>query len=204
MVRAVADSGAALALVSCCLQKISSPERRSLSKAGGDFALRKDTLGLSNLTSQAVGIEASIEHMLRAREARYALRLLLRGRGLVIEPGAEMHGINRRQAHAGLAAIAERALAARGLPPTHAEEVARYEREAALHFYSVRRLSLPRNMLARVVELAVILDRAARLEESGHAVRVATLFERSVTPRNISLFASRDASRLPKVREPST
>jgi len=51
-----------------------------------------------------------------------------------------------------------------------------------------------------VVELSVVLDRAALLEESGYAVRVATLFERAVTPRNISLFASRDASRLPALQ----
>ena len=200
LVRAVAHSGAELALVSCCLQKISAPERRGLSRAAGSFTLRKDTLGLSNLTSQAVGVEASIEHTMRAREARYALRLLLIGRGLGIEPGAEMTGINRRRAHAGLADIAQRSLAQRGLSPASADELAARSHEAALHFHSVRRLSLPRNMLARAVELAVILDRAACLEESGYAVRVATLFERAVTPRNISLFASHDGRRLPPVR----
>ena len=204
LVRAVADSGADLALVSCCLQKINAPERRGLSRAAGPFTLQKDTLGLSNLTSQAIGIEASIEHTMRAREARYALRLLLLARGLAIEPGAEMQGINRRRAHAGLADIAQRSLEQRGLPAASADELAAREREAALHFYSVRRLSLPRNMLARAVELAVVLDRAACLEERGYAVRVATLFERAVTPRNISLFASRDGSRLPSVRAVGT
>lgn len=204
LVRAVADSGADLALVSCCLQKIKAPERRGLSRAAGPFTLRKDTLGLSNLTSQAVGIEASIEHTMRAREARYALRLLLLARGLEIEPGAEMQGINRRRAHAGLADIAQRSLEQRGLPRASEDELAARGRDAALHFHSVRRLSLPRNMLARAVELAVILDRAACLEEHGYEVRVATLFERAVTPRNISLFASRDGTRLPSVRAVGT
>ena len=78
--------------------------------------------------------------------------------------------------------------------------MAHYEAEASRHFHAIRRLSLPRNMLARVVELSVVLDRAAHLEENGHFVRVATLFERAVTPRNISLFASRQASRLPGLR----
>ena len=202
LVRAVAESGADLALVSCCLQKIGSPERRALSNAAGGFALRKETLGLSNLTSQAIGVEASIEHTMLAREARYALRLLLRGRGLDIEPGAEMHGINRRRAHAGLADIAQRSLSLRGLPEASSAEISEREREATRHFQVMRRLSLPRNALARAIELAVILDRAARLEESGYSVRVATLFERAVTPRNISLFASRDGSRLPPLRHP--
>jgi len=204
LVRAVAESGADLALVSCCLQKISAPERVALSKAARGLALHKETLGLSNLTSQAVGVETSIERTMQARQARYALRQLLRARGLDIAPGAEMHGINRRQAHAGLSEIATRSLLQRGLPPPGEAELAHQEREALRHFQAVRRLSLPRNMLARVVELSVVLDRALHLLERGYAVRVATLFERAVTPRNISLFASRDAARLPAVQSRTT
>jgi len=52
-------------------------------------------------------------------------------------------------------------------------------------------------MLARPLELAVVLARAAALEEGGEHVRVLTLFDRAVTPRNIALFASRDPGRLP-------
>jgi methyltransferase family protein len=204
LVRAVAESGADLALVSCCLQKISTPERAALSRAAAGFSLKKDTLGLSNLTSQAVGVESSIEATLRARQTRYALRLLLRGRGLEIAPGAEMQGVNRRQAHAGLGAIAQRSLALHALPPASSAEIAAFEREARVQFDLIRRLSLPRDMLARAIELAVILDRAARLLESGHAVRVATIFERAVTPRNVSLFASKDGARLPAVQGAAT
>jgi hypothetical protein len=204
LVRAVADSGADLALVSCCLQKISTPERAPLSRAADGFSLKKDTLGLSNLTSQAVGVESSIEATIRARQARYALRLLLLARGLEIVPGAEMQGVNRRQAHAGLAAIAQRSLALHGLPLATDREIVAFEREAHRQFNAIRRLSLPRDMLARAIEMSVILDRAARLEESGHAVCVATIFERAVTPRNVSLFASRDGTRLPTVQGVAT
>jgi hypothetical protein len=204
LVRVVAESGADLALVSCCLQKISTTERTSLSRAAGGFTLRKDTLGLSNLTSQAIGVEASIEQTIRARQARYGLRLLLRARGLELEPGAEMQGVNRRQAHAGLAAIAQRSLPVHALPPASQAEIAAFEHEAERQFSAIRRLSLPRDMLARAIELSVILDRAARLEESGHVVRVATIFERAVTPRNVSLFASRDGARLPAVQGTAT
>ena len=203
LVRAVADSGADLALVSCCLQKISTPERASMSRAANGFALKKDTLGLSNLTSQAVGVESTIRETIRAREARYALRLLLRARGLEIAPGAEMQGVNRRQAHSGLAAIAERSLSLHDLPNASQAEIFAFEREAERQFSAIRRFSLPRDMLARAIELSVILDRAARLEESGYAVCVATIFERAVTPRNVSLFASRDGARLPPVRTPA-
>jgi len=200
LVRAVADSGADLALVSCCLQKIGGPQRTPLSRAAGDFSLNKDVLGLSNLTSRAIGVESSIEDTIRARQARYALRLLLRARGLELAPGAEMQGVNRRQAHSGLRALAERSLPVHALPPASDAEIAAIEREASQQFSAIRRFSLPRDMLARAVELSVILDRAARLEESGYAVRVATIFERAVTPRNVSLFASRDGARLPSVQ----
>ena len=108
--------------------------------------------------------------------------------------------MNRRQAHAGLAAIAQRSLAVHALPAASDAEIAAFERESQVQFAAIRRLSLPRDMLARAIELSVILDRAARLEESGYAVRVATIFERAVTPRNVSLFASRDAARLPAVQ----
>lgn len=200
LVRVVAETGTDLALVSCCLQKITSAERTPLSRAASGFALRKDTLGLSNLTAQAVGVEASVEHNICGRQARYALRLLLLARGLEFEPGAEMQGVNRRQAQSGLAAIAQRSLELHGLPPATDAEISEFERAAEEQFRVIRRLSLPRDMLARVIELSVILDRAAHLEESGHSVRVATLFERAVTPRNVSLFASRDAARLPRVQ----
>jgi hypothetical protein len=52
-------------------------------------------------------------------------------------------------------------------------------------------------MLARLVEVFVVHDRAATLGERGLHTRVATLFTRAVTPRNIALFASREPDRLP-------
>ena len=202
LVRVVADTGSDLALVSCCLQKIRATERTPLSKSGAGLALRRESLGLSNLTSQAVGVESRIEQTMAARQTRYALRLLLRARGLELEPGAEMHGINRRRAHAGLADIAGRALAQRDLPAASDEELARCQLTAAEHYEVVRRVSLPRNALSRLVELAVVLDRAACLQEAGQAVSVASVFDRAVTPRNICLFASHSGSRLPATRAP--
>jgi SAM-dependent methyltransferase len=197
LVLAAAAAGCDVALVSCCLQKIEGPARPPLSRAAAGLSLRRDTLGLANLTARPRGVEASLAATLAAREARYALHRLLRERGVDLAPGEEMRGINRRRAHAGLAVIAGQALSLRGLPAAEAAEIERHAGEARRRYAQVRRLSLPRSMLARLVELAVVLDRAAALEESGHHVRVATLFERAVTPRNIALFASRDEGRLP-------
>jgi SAM-dependent methyltransferase len=197
IVVAAAAVGCDLALVSCCLQKIGTPARAPLSRAGAPLALRRAALGLTNLTPQAVGVEGSLEAQLAAREARLGLRALLRARGLELAPGAEMRGLNRRRAHAGLADLASRALLLRGLAPASPREIRVHERAARRDHAAIRRLSLPRHLLARLVELAVVLDRAAHLEEHGAAVRVATFCARAVTPRNLALVASADRDRLP-------
>jgi SAM-dependent methyltransferase len=197
LIEAVARAQCDLALVSCCLQKISTPTRKPLSGNDQALELRREHLGLTNLTAQPQGVEASIAVTIGARQTRYALGQLLRGRGVVLEPGAEMTGINRRRANAGLAVVAERALALRELEPTTEAELAHYEALATGHYGVIRRLSLPRSMLARLVEVLVSLDRAAHLEERGLDVTVATLFDRAVSPRNIGIFASRSGARLP-------
>lgn len=197
LVESAGKAACDVALVSCCLQKISGPIRRPLSQAASSTELRKEHLGLTNLTAQPVGVETSIEVTIAARQTRYALGSLLRARGQELEPGAEMSGINRRRAHGGLIEVAARALALRGLAPPSPAELLQHEALAARDYGRIRRLSLPRSMLARLVEVLVSLDRAAHLEESGHAVLVAALFERSISPRNIGIFASRSLSRLP-------
>ena len=203
LVEAAARAPCDLALVSCCLQKISTPTRKPLSRVAGAPELRRENLGLTNLTAQPQGVEASIDVTIGARQTRYALGQLLRARGVVLEPGAEMSGINRRRANAGLATVAERALALRDLPPPSAAELAHHEALATEHYAVIRRLSLPRSMLARLVGVLVSLDRAAHLEERGLDVQVATLFERGVSPRNIGIFASRFAQRLPAAWAPA-
>jgi len=194
LVRAAAGARCDLALVSCCLQKISAPARLPLALGP---ALRREHLGLTNLTAGARGVETSLEVTLAARETRFALGLLLRGRGLALEPGAEMMGINRRRAQSGLSELAERALRLRNLDPPSASELQHYRAEAAEHFAKIRRISLPRSMLARLIEVLVSLDRAAHLESQALEVRVLSLFDRAISPRNIGIFASRESQRLP-------
>jgi hypothetical protein len=100
-----------------------------------------------------------------------------------------MRGQNRRRAHRGLAAIAGAALVSRGLAPATEAELAACDADARAEFERMRRLSLPRAMLARLCEVAVVLDRAAALAEAGHEARVATVFDARVTPRNLGVFA---------------
>lgn len=191
LVTSAARAGAALALVSCCLQKVSATERRPLSERGGELLVSRSALGLTNVTARPDGVETSLEANLRAREARYALRRLLAARGLELVPGAEMQGINRRQAHAGFAELARLAAERRRLPPPTAAELASHAAAAQREFAAIRRFWLVRTLLARPLELAIIFDRAAFLEERGFSVEVARFCEPSVTPRNVVVLASR-------------
>lgn len=200
LVSAVAGSGCDVALVSCCLQKMSAARRAPLSLAGRGLELRRGALGLANLSARDDGVEASLRENVQAREARLALRYLLRARGLELAAGEEMRGVNRRRAQAGFAELAAHALALRQLSPPTARELRSCAEAAARDHAVIRRLSLPRNLLARLIELAVVRDRAAVLEEHGHAVAVAQLFEQRLTPRNTVIFASADPRRLPPLR----
>jgi SAM-dependent methyltransferase len=200
LIIAAAAARCDVALVSCCLQKTSATHRAPLSREARGFDIRRGALGLTNLSAREDGVEASLADNLRARETRLALRYLLRARGLDVAAGEEMRGINRRRAHAGFEDLALHALALRELPPPTGPEL-RVFGDAARHDYAVmRRLSLPRSLLARLIELAVVRDRAAALEERGQAVIVAQLFEQRVTPRNTVLFASAHPDRLPPLR----
>lgn len=190
-----------IALVSCCLQKTRAAQRPPLSLAARGLTLRRGALGLTNLTAREQGVEASLVENLAAREARLGLRYLLRARGLVVSAGEEMRGVNRRRAQAGLAELVRHALALRQLPPPSAAELHAAGATARRDYAMMRRLSLPRNLLARLIELAIVRDRAAALEERGMTVAVAQLFEQRLTPRNTVLFASADAGRLPALRE---
>lgn len=201
--RLILAAGAArcdVALVSCCLQKTSSSRRQPLSRAAQGLDIRRSALGLANLSLRDEGVEASLAENLRAREARLGLRYLLRARGLELSAGEEMRGVNRRRAQSGFAGLAAHALALRRLPPATPSELRTFADEAHRDYAVMRRLSLPRNMLARLIEVAVVRDRAAALEECGLGVAVAQLFEQHLTPRNTVLFASADPRRLPPLR----
>jgi hypothetical protein len=199
MILAAGRAGCDLALVSCCLQKVEAPSRAPLSRLATEagMTMRREMLGLTNLAARARGVETSLIATMEARRARHALAALLRGRGILIAPGEEMRGINRRRARAGLGSIAAQALALRGLPPPTDAEIREHDAASRRRFALVRRLSLPRSMLARLTEVAVVLDRAVALQESGHHVVAAILLDAAATPRNIALFASPSAARLP-------
>jgi hypothetical protein len=152
--------------------------------------LSRRLLGLSNLIARDEGVEASRADNLAARERRLALNRLLTQRWGPIRLGAEIDGLNRRVAQRDLSFLVARAFAHRGAPAPSAaaiDEAARWAREA---YARARRLSLPRMLLARALEVYVLLDRAMLLERNGFVVRVGTAFPVHVSARNLALVAS--------------
>ncbi len=192
IVRGAAGAGADLLLVSCCLQKIGGEARQPLSRLANErgFVARRALLGLANVSIRPVGVETSMEGIMASRETRYALRLLLQGRGVPCAPGEESHGINRRRMNRGLAEVAPLALARRALAPASAHEIDAINARARREFSIIRRLSLPRAMLARALEVAVVADRASALEDAGYEARIVTAWRDDESPRNLTIVAS--------------
>ncbi len=200
MVEAAARSGASIALVGCCLQKRRSPARALLASAshlGGvareAVTLPREVLGLSNLVAREVGVERTRGENLAARERRFALHRLLAARGLATEHGAELRGLNRRAGHLPLDALVTRAFAARALDPPSADEIAEAAAWASREHARARRLSLPRALLARPIEILVLCDRALALSDAGFVTKIGTAFPSDVSARNLALVASRGA-----------
>ncbi len=193
IVESVARAGNSVALVGCCLQKRRASSRSPLCSAPGlddAIELPRGLLGLSNLTARDEGVEASLADNLAARERRFALARLVAADGARWS-GTHVEGISRRAAHGDLAALVARAFARRGRPcpsPAAIEEAAAWARGEQAR---VRRLSLPRSLLARALEVLVLHDRALYLEQRGFAVSVGTLFPDPVSARNLALVGYR-------------
>lgn len=193
LIEAAATTGAAVLLVPCCPQKIPGEVRAPLSAAGRE--LSREVLGLANL-AHATEAGTSVREAARRRLARHGLRLLLAEAGVETRPGEESLGINRKQFRRSLAEVAARGFGARGLPLPTEDAIRRAEARAAEEQALMRRFALPRTMLARPLEMAVVLDRAAALEAGrGPAPEVLVAFPASVSPRNLVIRRACDQGR---------
>lgn len=186
LLQRAAAARAQVLLVSCCQQKIDTAARRPLSSLGERLELTwpRPLLGLSNLSWGATAVES-----MRGREVRHALRILLRGRGIDESVGSVAHGINKRRFRQNLSVVADAALRQRKEPPPSASELCTAESRGVAEFARIRRLSLPRNLLGRLMELAIVFDRASYLAEQGYEVAVRSMFDIDVSPRNLGVVA---------------
>ena len=186
LVREAVARSAHVMLLACCPQKIRGHERASLVGAGP--ILPKAVLGLANVLSRTAGIEGTLVSELATKEARLALRHLFEARGVTVLAGEEMRGVNRRKVHAGLPKLAQAACRARGLADPSESELRAAACYAHHRYQAQRRLSLPRSMLGRALEIFLALDRAMFLLAAGYEVRVLELFPVEVSPRNVALL----------------
>ncbi|MAQ13874.1 MAG: methyltransferase [Sandaracinus sp.] len=187
LVRRAREAGAHVLMVSCCFQKVPGPERTWLAERAAGFALPRDVLGLANLAPRSFRNSGSLEAKRGWRQNRLAVRRLLLARGIPLGPGDEGRGVTKERFRAGLADAAARSLERRGLPPASEDELRTAAAEAARIHARVARFALPRHALARVLELAIVLDRAVHLEEAGWAAEVRTLFSPETSPRNLAV-----------------
>jgi SAM-dependent methyltransferase len=201
------DAGG-VAIIGCCLQKRRASSRRPLCDApglSGALDLPRRLLGLSNLTARDDGVEATRAQNLAGRERRLALHRLLSVAGVVpadsdanrdastgpaLRLGAEIEGLNRRASRLDLPLLVERAFRLRKLPAPSAAAIEEAAAWAAVQHGKARRLSLPRAMLARVLEVFVLFDRALYLERHGFAVTVGEAFPAAVSARNLAIVAA--------------
>jgi hypothetical protein len=208
MVERAAERGASLVLVACCLQKRRALTRRPLCgfpppsaglapssraeerRSSTSLELPRWLLGLSNLTARDRGVEATRSENLAGRARRLALYDLLSAIEPSLRPGAEIAGLNRRAAQGDLATLVARAFALRGRPSPSVEAIAQAASRARVSHAAARRLALPRAMLARLLEVFVLLDRARYLEERGFGVTVGVLFGEDASARNLALVAA--------------
>ena len=189
LIRSAVRSGAAVLLVPCCPQKIGAEVRAPLSAHG--LPLARPLLGLANLAGVSRRLPpdpSAAEHSQtpQPRRTRLALRLLLESAGVALGPGEETRGINRKRFRSGLGAVAPQAFEKRGLPVPGQRAIAAAEQRAIADYARLLRFSLPRRLLARPLELAVTLDRAAALAQAGGpSPRVLQAFGAVVSPRNV-------------------
>lgn len=190
LIQSARTAGAKVLLVSCCPQKRRDIVREPLSQMAQLRGLRfhREVLGLANLTHRKSCLAAPLPEVQAARQRRYAVGLLLQQRGLEDDETRPMRGLSRRRSYHDLASLAETALARCGQSPPSPTQLAEVEVRAAQEYATVRRLGLPRNMLARLFELSIVLDRAATLHEAGYLIRVAEAFDNDVSPRNLALW----------------
>lgn len=192
IVERAAVAADAVVLVGCCLQKRRTEVRVPLSHAADErLHLPRAVLGASNARFGDQGVEATRAENVAARERRIALHRLLATHLGPLDFGAEIAGLNRRAAHADLDTLVERAFVLRGAAVPSRAAIGETAAFARREHARLRRLSLPRSLLARAVEVFVLHDRAELLRRSGFTVRVGALFPAEVSARNLVLVAAR-------------
>lgn len=186
----------AVVLVSCCLQKIGRGQlaKRPLSNTVRDsrilckcLTVSRDILGATNSARGFV-----TDRDLVGRVTRIAIRRLLHDSGVLgLEFGEEVHGISRHALRAGLRNVMPRLYELYDVLPLSEAEIDRRMDLAHREFRVMRALAVPRAFAGAMLEMAVVLDRAAFLEENGFCVSTFRIWPDEISARNLCCVAWR-------------
>jgi hypothetical protein len=191
LICAAREASASVVLIGCCMQKRLGSRHALTSWQGVEkqhLTLEHSILGIANAWEGENGIEESLATRTTSRVQRSALRSVLRACGIPLEQGGEMRGLNRRHASRDFYALVRSACAVREVQVPSEQTVEKTLAHAWKCYAKVRRYTLPRTMLGRLVEVWVAYDRAAFLSQHGYETEVLTAFEMSVSPRNIAVL----------------
>lgn len=189
------DVGAVL-LVSCCLQKLAAGcmQREPVSAVvKGDASLRRHLTvarAVLGATNSARGYTRDGD--LLARETRHAIRVLLADSGHeVMRIGDEVVGLSRHALRSGLRHVIGDIVRLHGIERPGDDQVEQRMIQASLDYRVMRALALPRAFSAAMLEMAVVLDRAACLEDAGFSVSTCRIWPDDVSARNLCCVAWR-------------
>lgn len=171
--------------VGCCYEKLNaaSETQRSELARKHPLAWTQEALFLANRG----GVERTaegFEFQQRVMRYRFTLQELLRHEGL---SEIDSVGAAPDQAYRGDFAnyVRSRSVARELVLSDAAMED--FFRTSAPRVERMRFASLLRNILARPLEVAIVLDRAAYLQERGVEARVVRLFDPAISPRNLGV-----------------
>lgn len=194
---AVAAEVAGLAVAPCCFHRVAPAEKaagadfRALSRAGRNSGLRLDMLAL-RLPGKVEARASQAERDLRRRSAawRLAVDTLLREatgedryHPVCALPVAALRGDFETYARAAAASVGHT------LP---AFDPARAEAAGWARAHLVRALGLAAQPFRDPLALWWVADRALFVAESGRPVKLGSLCEPTLTPRNLAIVSLRD------------
>lgn len=188
---ALSASVMGVVLVSCCLQKLRRGRcfRPVMSSAAASderiarvLQMDRKVLGAANRP-----IGDMNDHRLVGQRTRYALRAILKERGVEVRSGEEVYGLSRHRVKKGLRAVAGEFEEIWGIRKMRENEIESWDERSKEEYEVLRRLGIPRVIAGQALEMAIVLDRAAALEESGEFKKVVTCrpWSEDVSSRNL-------------------
>ena len=189
LTRAVEDGAHAMVLAPCCYHRVPPGPWTPRSARGRAVGLRLDR---DRLRLACADASCSGQRRTRLRERELAWRRgldLLRAEATGNPVYRPLPSCPRGWLSADFGTWVTRMADAHAVPLPAQWNPAEWEARGSEESWRLRALGLPRLVFRRALEVWLLLDRAAALEEMGWSVRVGTFCPGDLTPRNLCLVA---------------